>query len=337
MKSQLEAWQRDVESTLPTLDEVKNIDQLRVKYLGKKGLITQAVREIGKLAPSERPLLGKLVNEVKATIEQLITTRLAEVQAQQLQQTLLSRELDVSLPGRLPGRGYLHPLTQVLEEVEEIFRGLGFRVADGPEAELDYYNFEALNIPRDHPARDMQDTFYISDEVVLRTHTSPVQIRVMEKQPPPIRIICLGKVYRCDADVRHSPMFHQIEGLMVDRDISLGDLKGVLEVFVQQFFGRAVNMRFRPSYFPFTEPSAEVDIQCMKCQGSGCQLCGSGWLEILGSGMVNPALYSFVGYDAEVYTGFAFGMGAERLAMLKYGIDDIRLFYENDLRFLRQF
>jgi phenylalanyl-tRNA synthetase alpha chain len=225
----------------------------------------------------------------------------------------------------------------VLEDVEEIFHGLGFSVAEGPEAELDYYNFEALNIPRDHPARDMQDTFYISDDVVLRTHTSPVQIRVMERQRPPVRIIVPGKVYRCDADVRHSPMFHQIEGLMVDRDISLGDLKGVLEVFIQEFFGASVKMRFRPSYFPFTEPSAEVDIQCAKCQGRGCQLCGSGWLEILGSGMVNPALYRFVGYDPEEYTGFAFGMGAERLAMLKYGIDDIRLFYENDLRFLQQF
>jgi phenylalanyl-tRNA synthetase alpha chain len=337
MKAQLETWQREVESTLPRLDEVKSIDQLRVKYLGKKGLITQAVREIGKLSPADRPLLGQIVNEVKATIEQLIATRLAEVQAQQMQMALLSRTLDVTLPGRLPVRGHKHPLIQVLEEVEEIFHGLGFRVAEGPEAELDYYNFEALNIPRDHPARDMQDTFYISDDVVLRTHTSPVQIRVMEKQPPPIRIIVPGKVYRVDDDVRHSPMFHQIEGLMVDREISLGDLKGVLEVFVEQFFGRAVKMRFRPGYFPFTEPSAEVDIQCVKCQGSGCQLCGSGWLEILGSGMVNPALYRFVGYDPEAYTGFAFGMGAERLAMLKYGIDDIRLFYENDLRFLQQF
>jgi phenylalanyl-tRNA synthetase alpha chain len=337
MKAQLETWQREVETALPTLDEAKSIDQLRVKYLGKRGLITLAVREIGKLPPAERPLLGKVANNVKVLIEQLIAARLAEVQSQQLQKTLLSQALDVTLPSRVPVHGHKHPLTQVLEDVEEIFHGLGFRVAEGPEAELDYYNFEALNMPRDHPARDMQDTFYISDDVVLRTHTSPVQIRVMEKQPPPVRIIVPGKVYRCDADVRHSPMFHQIEGLMVDRGISLGDLKGVLEVFVQQFFGPSVKMRFRPSYFPFTEPSAEVDIQCVKCQGSGCQLCGSGWLEILGSGMVNPALYSFVGYDPETYTGFAFGMGAERLAMLKYGIDDIRLFYENDLRFLQQF
>jgi phenylalanyl-tRNA synthetase alpha chain len=337
MRAQLETWQREVEAALPTLDEVKSLDQLRVKYLGKRGLLTLALREIGRLPPAERPLLGKVANEVKATIEQLIAVRLAEVQAQQLQRNLLSQGFDVTLPSRMPARGHKHPLTQVLEDVEEIFHGLGFRVAEGPEAELDYYNFEALNIPRDHPARDMQDTFYISDDVVLRTHTSPVQIRVMEKQQPPIRIIVPGKVYRVDADVRHSPMFHQIEGLMVDREISLGDLKGVLEVFVQQFFGQSVNMRFRPSYFPFTEPSAEVDIQCIKCQGSGCQLCGSGWLEILGSGMVNPTLYSFVGYDPEEYTGFAFGMGAERLAMLKYGIDDIRLFYENDLRFLQQF
>jgi phenylalanyl-tRNA synthetase alpha chain len=337
MKDQLESWQQEVEAVLPTLGETKSLDQLRVKYLGKKGLITLAVREIGKLSPAERPILGKVANDVKATIERLIADRMAEVHAQQLQRNLLNQALDVTLPSRLPARGHKHPLMQVLEDVEEIFHGLGFAVAEGPEAELDYYNFEALNMPRDHPARDMQDTFYISDEVVLRTHTSPVQIRVMEQQRPPIRIIVPGKVYRCDADVRHSPMFHQIEGLMVDRDISLGDLKGVLEVFVQQFFGAAVKMRFRPSYFPFTEPSAEVDIQCVKCQGSGCQLCGSGWLEILGSGMVNPALYRFVGYDPEEYTGFAFGMGAERLAMLKYGIDDIRLFYENDLRFLQQF
>jgi phenylalanyl-tRNA synthetase alpha chain len=337
MKAQLEIWPGEVESLLPTLDDAKSIEQLRIKYLGKRGLITLAVREIGKLPPAERPLLGKVANDVKARIEQLIDGRLAEVQAEQLQKTLVSQTLDVTLPSRLPARGHKHPLTQVLEDVEEIFYGLGFGVAEGPEVELDYYNFEALNIPRDHPARDMQDTFYVSDDVVLRTHTSPVQIRVMEKQPPPVRIIVPGKVYRCDADVRHSPMFHQIEGLMVDRNLSLGDLKGVLEVFIQQFFGASVEMRFRPSYFPFTEPSAEVDIQCVKCRGSGCQLCGSGWLEILGSGMVHPALYSFVGYDPEAYTGFAFGMGAERLAMLKYGIDDIRLFYENDLRFLRQF
>jgi phenylalanyl-tRNA synthetase alpha chain len=337
MKAQLETWQHEVEAVLPGLDEAKSIDQLRVKYLGKRGLITLAVREIGKLPPAERPVMGKVANDVKASIEQLIDRRLEEVEARQLQKILLSQSLDVTLPSRLPPRGHRHPLTQVLEDVEEIFHGLGFGVAEGPEAELDYYNFEALNIPRDHPARDMQDTFYISDDVVLRTHTSPVQIRTMEKQQPPVRIIVPGKVYRCDADVRHSPMFHQIEGLMVDRHISLGDLKGVLEVFIQEFFGPTVKMRFRPSYFPFTEPSAEVDIQCVKCQGDGCQLCGSGWLEILGAGMVNPALYRFVGYDPEAYTGFAFGMGAERLAMLKYGIDDIRLFYENDLRFLQQF
>lgn len=337
MKAQLEVWQHEVETALQTLDEPKSLDQLRVKYLGRQGLLTLALREIGKLPPAERPLLGKLANEVKNTIDHLIATRLAEVQAQRLQRDLLSQTIDVTLPGRTPPRGHKHPLTQVLEDVEEIFHGLGFQVAEGPEVELDYYNFEALNIPQDHPARDMQDTFYVSDEVVLRTHTSPVQIRAMEKQRPPIRIIVPGKVYRCDADVRHSPMFHQIEGLMVDRHISLGHLKGVLEAFIQQFFGRSVKMRFRPSYFPFTEPSAEVDIQCSKCQGSGCQLCGSGWLEILGSGMVHPALYSFVGYDSEEFTGFAFGMGADRLAMLKYGVDDIRLFYENDLRFLQQF
>lgn len=337
MKAQLEAWPQEVEAGLRSLDDAKSIDELRVTYLGKRGLLTLALREVGKLSPTERPLIGKIANDVKAAIEQLIEARLAEVRAREFQRELARRALDVTLPGRVPLRGHKHPLTQVLEDVTEIFHGLGFRVAEGPEVELEYYNFEALNIPRDHPARDMQDTFYVSDDVVLRTHTSPVQIRTMEKQRPPIRIICPGKVYRCDADVRHSPMFHQIEGLMVDRHISLGDLKGVLEVFVQQFFEQSVRMRFRPSYFPFTEPSAEVDIQCVKCQGSGCQLCGSGWLEILGAGMVNPVLYSFVGYAPEEVTGFAFGMGAERLAMLKYGIDDIRLFYENDLRFLQQF
>ncbi len=337
MKAQLEAWPQEVETALRSLDDAKSIDELRVKYLGKRGLLTLALREVGKLSPAERPLIGKIANDVKASIEQLIETRLAEVRAREFERELARRALDVTLPGRIPPRGHTHPLTQVLDDVTEIFHGLGFRVAEGPEVELEYYNFEALNIPRDHPARDMQDTFYVSDDVVLRTHTSPVQIRTMEKQRPPIRIICPGKVYRCDADVRHSPMFHQIEGLMVDRHISLGDLKGVLEVFVQQFFEQSVRMRFRPSYFPFTEPSAEVDIQCVKCQGSGCQLCGSGWLEILGAGMVNPVLYSFVGYAPEEVTGFAFGMGAERLAMLKYGIDDIRLFYENDLRFLQQF
>lgn len=337
MKAQLEAWLTEAETALRSLNEAKSVDLLRVKYLGKKGLITLAVREIGKLPAAERPHLGKIANDVKAAIEQLLETHLAEVRSQQLERDLVNRGIDVTLPGRIPPMGCKHPLTQVLEEVMDIFQGLGFRVAEGPEVELDYYNFESLNIPRDHPARDMQDTFYISDEVVLRTHTSPVQIRVMEKQQPPIRIICPGKVYRVDADVRHSPMFHQIEGLMVDRDISLGDLKGVLEIFVQQFFRQSVIMRFRTGFFPFTEPSAEVDIQCVMCQGSGCQLCRSGWLEILGAGMVNPVLYDFVGYHPEEVTGFAFGMGVERLAMLKYGIDDIRLFYENDLRFLRQF
>jgi len=337
MKAQLEAWEHEAEAALQSVTDEKGVDQLRVRYLGKKGLITLAVREVGKLPPVERPLVGKIANDVKTSIEQRIAARLAAIRSQQLERDLLTRSLDVTLPGRIPPLGSKHPLTQVLEEVTDIFQGLGFRVAEGPEVELDYYNFEALNIPRDHPARDMQDTFYISEEVVLRTHTSPVQIRVMEKQPPPIRIICPGKVYRVDADVRHSPMFHQIEGLLVDRHISLADLKGVLEVFIEQFFRRSVTMRFRAGFFPFTEPSAEVDIQCVKCQGSGCPLCGSGWLEILGAGMVNPVLYSFVGYDPEEVTGFAFGMGAERLAMLKYGIDDIRLFYENDLRFLQQF
>jgi phenylalanyl-tRNA synthetase alpha chain len=313
------------------------LEQVRVRFLGRQGVLTQLLRSLGGLAPEERPLVGAAANEAKRALEALLEERLARALDAERSVKRARERLDLTLPGRRPPRGALHPLTRVHDEIVAIFAGLGFSVVEGPEIETDYYNFEALNIPRDHPARDMQDTFYISDEVVLRTHTSPVQIRVMEKQRPPIRIIVPGKVYRVDADITHSPMFQQIEGLIVDRDISLGDLKGVLEVFVQQFFGPSTKMRFRPSYFPFTEPSAEVDIQCVKCQGRGCQLCGSGWLEILGSGMVNPALYSFVGYDPEEYTGFAFGMGAERLAMLKYGIDDIRLFYENDLRFLQQF
>ncbi|MBI3599955.1 MAG: phenylalanine--tRNA ligase subunit alpha, partial [Nitrospinae bacterium] len=245
---------------------------------------------------------------------------------------------DITLPGRLPDIGSIHPLTKVLNEVVDIFIGMGFTIEEGPEIELDYYNFEALNIPKDHPARDMQDTFYITDDVILRTHTSPVQVRTMERRPPPLKIIAPGKVYRCDADITHSPMFHQVEGFMVDKDITFGDLKGMLELFVHQFFGKDIALRFRPSFFPFTEPSAEVDIQCVICKGSGCRVCkGTGWLEILGSGMIDPAVFSYVKYDPEEWTGFAFGMGIERIAMLKYGVDDIRLFFENDLRFLKQF
>lgn len=310
--------------------------QVRIKYLGKKGLVTPLLRSIASLPEEGRPQAGQSLNELRAQIERGIHNRLTELQA--AARAGMSRAVDLTLPGRRPLRGSQHPLTQVMEEVIDLFAEFGFHVAQGPEIESDYYNFEALNMPRDHPARDMQDTFYISEEIVLRTHTSPVQIRVMESQQPPIRVIAPGKVYRCDADISHTPMFHQVEGLMVDRGVAFSDLKGILQLFTQRFFGRSTPLRFRPSFFPFTEPSAEVDVRCVMCNGDGCRVCGHcGWLEILGAGMVDPAVFTHVDYDPERYSGFAFGMGIERLTMLKFGIDDIRLFFENDLHFLRQF
>jgi phenylalanyl-tRNA synthetase alpha chain len=329
----------DIEKkALRELGEVKDLSELesfRIAYLGKKGLLTSLMKRLGDLSPAERPEAGQLLNHLKSDL----TKRFQEAR-----ERILSRKeeeasfLDVTLPGREPARGHLHPITQVSLEICEIFRRMGFKVVEGPEVELDYYNFEALNIPRDHPARDMQDTFYVSDRVLLRTHTSPMEVRVMESQSPPVRIISPGKVYRRDSDVSHTPMFHQVEGLLVDKGVTFGDLKGTLTNFVHQMFGRDTSLRFRPSFFPFTEPSAEVDIRCVICRGKGCRTCkNTGWIEILGSGMNDPAIYTFVGYDPEVYSGFAFGMGIERVAMLKYGIDDIQLFYRNDMRFLRQF
>ncbi|MBI3014907.1 MAG: phenylalanine--tRNA ligase subunit alpha [Candidatus Tectomicrobia bacterium] len=293
---------------------------------------------MGTLKPEERRRVGRLANDLKQRVENKLEEKAAEIRGRSLDSRAAQVAIDVSLPGRRAPRGHRHPLTQTLQDLVDIFRGMGFKVVEGPEVELDYYNFEALNIPRDHPARDMQDTFYVTDDVVLRTQTSPVQVRTMESESPPIRIISPGKVYRHDADVTHSPMFFQIEGLMVDRDVSFSDLRGVLEAFLHEFFGPETEMRFRPSFFPFTEPSAEVDIRCLICRGSGCRVCsGSGWLEVLGAGMVDPAVFRFVGYDPEEVQGFAFGLGVERMAMLRHGIDDIRLFYENDLRFLSQF
>jgi len=314
------------------------LEALRVKYLGRQGLLTKLLRSIPSLPPDERPELGRQANQAKAEIEALLGARLEAVKRAEREQERAGRRLDLTLPGRRPPLGTVHPLTQVQDEIIEIFLGLGFAVAEGPEVESDSYNFEALNIPKDHPARDMQDTFYLSDEVLLRTHTSPVQIRVMKAQRPPVRVICPGKVYRRDADITHSPMFHQVEGLAVDRDISMGDLKGTLELFAREMFSPETRIRFRPSFFPFTEPSAEMDVLCFLCGGAGCRVCkASGWLEILGAGMVHPQVFRHVGYDPEEVTGWAFGMGVERIAMLKYGIDDIRLFFENDLRFLQQF
>jgi phenylalanyl-tRNA synthetase alpha chain len=313
-------------------------ETVRVKYLGRQGEITQLLRSLASLPAAERPEVGRQANELKVEIDRLVGEKLALTRAAERRRELEAERPDLTLPGRRPPLGALHPLTRVDDEIVEIFIGLGFAVAEGPEVESEYNNFEALNIPRDHPARDMQDTFYLSEDTLLRTHTSPVQIRTMQAQRPPVRVICPGKVYRRDADITHSPMFHQVEGLAVDRDISMGDLKGTLELFAREMFGARSRIRFRPSFFPFTEPSAEVDVLCFLCGGGGCRVCKqSGWLEILGSGMVHPQVLRNVGYDPEEVTGWAFGMGVERVAMLKYGVDDIRLFFENDLRFLHQF
>lgn len=317
---------------------LSDLQQLRVKFLGKKGLVTSKLKTLSAISPGERPLYGKTVNEVKEYIGQELDRMESLLKEEEHKKRVVSEAVDVTLPGKYVPFGGEHPVNKVLSEISGIFTSMGFETEEGPEVELDYYNFEALNIPKDHPARDMQDTFYISEDVVLRTHTSPVQIRVMEKRRPPLRVIAPGKVYRCDADVCHTPMFHQVEGFMVDTDIAFSDLKGVLELFIQIFFGSDTPVRFRPSFFPFTEPSAEIDIGCIFCSGKGCRVCkNTGWLEILGAGMINPRVFEYVGYDPQVYSGFAFGMGVERITMLKYSIDDIRLFFENDLRFLRQF
>ncbi|MDO9070201.1 MAG: phenylalanine--tRNA ligase subunit alpha, partial [Deltaproteobacteria bacterium] len=305
-------------------------------YLGRKGALTGILRSLGKLDPEVRRSVGQEANRVKTALEKDLEQK--ERDLKEAARRVAATTVDVTLPGRRLPRGRLHPLNRIMAEVCDIFLHLGFEAVEGPEVELDWYNFEALNLPPDHPARDMQDTFYFSDKVLLRTHTSPMQIRTMEVRQPPVRIIAPGKVYRRDSDITHSPMFHQVEGLLVDKGVTFADLKGVLTAFVHQMFGPEVGVRFRPSYFPFTEPSAEVDIECVMCGGHGCRVCqATGWLEVLGSGMVHPAVFEAVGYDPETYTGFAFGLGIERIAMLKYGVDDIRLFFDNDLRFLRQF
>jgi phenylalanyl-tRNA synthetase alpha chain len=314
------------------------LESLRVRYLGRAGALTQILKTLGTLPAEERPAVGAAANEAKRALEALLEARVAETQAAERRRRRARERPDLTLPGRRPPQGTLHPLTRVRDEIVAVFMGLGFSVAEGPQIETDFYNFEALNIPRDHPARDMQDTFYLSPETLLRTHTSPVQIRVMRAQRPPVRIIVPGVVYRRDADITHSPMFHQVEGLAVDTNVTMADLKGTLELFARELFGARSKIRFRPSFFPFTEPSAEVDVLCFLCGGDGCRVCKqSGWLEILGSGMVHPNVLRNVGYDPEAVTGWAFGMGIERIAMLKYGVDDIRLFFENDLRFLHQF
>ena len=339
MKAELEAIAKQALEELKGAQDLKVLDAVRVKYLGKKGELTAILKQMGKLSPEERPVVGKLANEVRAAIEEALEARTSALSAAAFEEKLKSEKLDVTLPGRRPVLGHKHPLSLALDELKEIFLGMGFSIAEGPEVEYDYYNFEALNIPKGHPARDEQDTFYVNDKVLLRTQTSPMQVRTMEQQRPPIRVIAPGRCYRSDAlDATHSPLFHQIEGLVVDKGITFAHLKGTLETFIKQLYGEDSVIRFRPHHFPFTEPSAEVDVQCFHCHGEGCRLCkGEGWIEILGGGMVHPKVLQNCNIDPEVYSGFAFGIGLERITMRKYNIDDIRLFYENDVRFLGQF
>ena len=336
MEQELHRLQQEAASSLAQIDDPAQLEAFRVRYLGRKGgLLTGIMRQLGSAAAADRPRLGQLANEIKQEIERQFEEKKARIASQAVP---VGEGVDLSLPGRFLPFGKLHPVTQVMEEICSIFEGLGFAVAEGPDVETDHYNFEALNIPKHHPARDMHDTFYVTDSILLRTHTSPMQARIMETQDPPLRYIAPGKVYRCDSDITHTPMFHQVEGFLVDREVSFADLKGVLTSFTHKMFERELALRFRPSFFPFTEPSAEVDIACVICEGKGCRVCKrTGWLEILGSGLIDPEVLKIVGYDPDVYSGFAFGLGVERIAMLKYGIDDIRLYHENDLRFLSQF
>jgi phenylalanyl-tRNA synthetase alpha chain len=324
---------------IATAADAAALDEVRVHYLGKKGLLTAQLKQLGALPAEQRPAAGQEINRVKQRVQQLLDARRADLQSAELDRQLAGEKIDVTLPGRGQSHGGLHPVSLTLRRIEQLFRPLGFSVAEGPEIEDDHHNFGALNIPDHHPARAMHDTFYFDAHTLLRTHTSPVQVRVMEERAPPLRVIAPGRVYRCDSDLTHTPMFHQVEGLVVDEHASFASLRGLIDEFLRAFFERSdLAVRFRPSYFPFTEPSAEVDIQCVMCSGDGCRVCSqSGWLEVLGCGMVHPSVFENVGIDNERYTGFAFGMGVERLAMLRYGVNDLRLFFENDLAFLEQF
>lgn len=339
MKEQLEAIRQEAEAALQTCTDAKQLDAIRVQYLGKKGALTAILKQMGKLSAEERPVMGQLANAVRSDIESAITKQQAAIAEAALEQKLQSETLDITLPGKQKKIGGLHPLTIVENEIKEIFLGMGFSVADGPEVEYDYYNFEALNLPPDHPARDTQDTFYITDNILLRTQTSSVQVHVMEQQKPPIRVISPGRVFRSDAiDATHSPLFHQVEGLVVDKGITMADLKGTLELLMQRLYGDDCKVRLRPHHFPFTEPSAEVDVMCYNCYGKGCRLCkGEGYIELLGAGMVHPKVLEGCGIDSNVYSGFAFGLGLERIVMRRYNIQDMRLLFENDYRFLEQF
>jgi len=335
---ELEQIAREAAAAIAAATELSALDDLRVEYLGKKGRLTGLLKSLGSLSNDERPAAGAKINDVKQALQNQINEHKERLERSALDSKLATETIDVTLPGRTEEIGGLHPVTRTMERIQEFFTRIGYDVETGPEVEDDYHNFEALNIPSHHPARAMHDTFYIDPSTVLRTHTSPVQVRTMENQAPPIRIICPGRVYRCDSDITHTPMFHQVEGLVVDKDISFADLKGVIDQFLKAFFEADLPVRFRPSYFPFTEPSAEVDIQCANCRGEGCRVCSqTGWLEVMGCGMVHPNVLSSCDLDADQYTGFAFGMGVERLAMLRYGVNDLRLFFENHLRFLKQF
>lgn len=336
---QLKNIEEEAEKLFREVDSLDALEELRIVFLGKKGKITDVLRQMGKISADERPVIGQVANKLKNKLNDLITVRKKELEEVLKREKLKDETIDITLPGKGITMGHLHPLTRITEEIKNTFIGLGFTIAEGPEIENEYNNFEALNVPKYHPARDLQDTFYIDENYLLRTHTSPVQIRTMAKEKPPIRILAPGRVYRSDEiDASHSPIFYQAEGLVIDRDISFSDLKGTIQLFVQAIFDENTMTRFRPSYFPFTEPSAEVDISCVICKGKGCRLCShTGWLEILGSGMVHPNVLEMAGIDPGEYSGFAFGMGLDRITMLKYGIDDIRLLYENDRRFLHQF
>ena len=335
----LQSLANEAREAIAVANDTAALDQVRVQYLGKKGSITGLLKGLGKLSNEERPKAGAEINKVKQAVEAEINERKQVLEASAIAAKLASETIDITLPGRGQDVGGLHPVTRTIERIAEFFEAVGFDTVEGPEIEDDYHNFEALNIPEHHPARAMHDTFYINDHTVLRTHTSPVQVRVMESSEPPLKIICPGRVYRCDSDLTHTPMFHQVEGLLISDESSFADLKGIVESFLQVFFEKNdLAVRFRPSYFPFTEPSAEVDIQCVMCSGEGCRVCSqTGWLEVMGCGMVHPRVFEYSNIDTEKFTGFAFGMGVERLAMLRYGVNDLRLFYDNDLRFLEQF
>ena len=338
MKAQIQSIKQAALAAVEAASTTQELGEVRVRFLGKSGEMTSLMKGLGALSKEERPEMGKVMNEARTEIESALEKKISEVNAREKAERLAAEAVDVTLPGKKPARGTLHPITRVREDIVKVFLGMGFEVAEGPEIESDLYNFQLLNVPKDHPARDMQDTFYVNDSYVLRTHTSPMQARMMTTRRPPIRVVIPGRVYRSDDDASHSPIFHQIEGLAIDKHITLGDLEGCLTAFAQQMFSRDTQIRLRPSYFPFTEPSVEVDVTCAICGGKGCRVCkGTGWVEILGAGVVNPTVLDMCGIDSKVYGGFAFGLGLERIAMIKYGIPNIKLFYENDVRFLRQF